>query len=190
MKSEPPFRDMSILPAEGPGLTELQWTAWQYLTDELEPGQAADFEQRLAGDPTAAEALEEMLCLLAELEAAGAEADSRLASIAAPVRRKMNGMAAQQSVRWLAALAAVVLVLLGISRWASTPPKELQPNRVEVSLEMEEVAELWASSFAVDANDSVEDAAEGLQQSEDWLYSALVSLESLENWPSEEQGGS
>jgi hypothetical protein len=66
----------------------------------------------------------------------------------------------------------------------------LQPNRVEVNLDIEEVAELWASSFAVDANDSVEDAAEELQQSEDWLYSALVSLESLENWPSEEQGGS
>jgi hypothetical protein len=36
----------------------------------------------------------------------------------------------------------------------------------------------------------LEEATEELQASENWLYSALVSLESVENWPSELQGGS
>ncbi|MCE2791120.1 MAG: hypothetical protein ACK493_05825 [Planctomycetota bacterium] len=190
MKSNQPFRGASIPLVKGTGLTELQWTAWQYLMDDLEPGQAADFEQRLAGDPTAAEALEQMLCLLAELEAAGAEADSRLPSTAAPEHRKTNGTAVQRTVRWLTALAAVLLVFLSISRLVLTPRKELHWNRVEASLENEDLAESWASSFVADANISTEEAAEELQASENWLYSALVSLESLENWPSEMQGGS
>jgi hypothetical protein len=204
MKSDQPFRGASISPAAGAELTELQWTAWQYLIDELEPELVADFEQRLAGEPAAAEALEEMLCLLAGLEAAGTgleaagtQADGALATTAAPEHRKMNWTAVQQTVRWLAALAAVLLVFSGISRLTPTPRKELQPTGVEASLESEDVAELWASSLAVDANvatekatEELEEATEELQASENWLYSALVSLESVENWPSELQGGS
>jgi len=204
MKSDQPFRGASISPAAGAELSELQWTAWQYLIDELEPELVADFEQRLAGEPAAAEALEEMLCLLAGLEAAGTgleaagtQADGALATTAAPENRKMNWTAVQQTVRWLAALAAVLLVFSGISRLTPTPRKELQPTGVEASLESEDVAELWASSLAVDANvatekatEELEEATEELQASENWLYSALVSLESVENWPSELQGGS
>ena len=197
MKSDQPFRGASISPAAGAELSELQWTAWQYLIDELEPELVADFEQRLAGEPAAAEALEEMLCLLAGLEAAGTQADGALATTAAPENRKMNWTAVQQTVRWLAALAAVLLVFSGISRLTPTPRKELQPTGVEASLESEDVAELWASSIAIDANvatekatEELEEATEELQASENWLYSALVSLESVENWPSELQGGS
>jgi hypothetical protein len=197
MKSDQPFRGSSISPAAGAELTELQWTAWQYLIDELEPELVADFEQRLAGEPAAAEALEEMLCLLAGLEAAGTQADGDLATTAAPEHRKMNWTAVPQTVRWLAALAAVLLVFSGISRLTPTPRKELQSTGVEASLENEDVAELWASSLAGDANvatekatEELEEATEELQASENWLYSALVSLESVENWPSELQGGS
>ena len=79
------------------------------------------------------------------------------------------------------------------------------------------MAELWAYGLADDAFSLPEESAgearpdsltvekagrgevtsaseiapdENEPEGDDWLYSVLVSLDSLENWPTEEQGGS
>lgn len=190
MKPELSNRNVANSTVEGAEPTELQWTAFRYLTDELTPQLATDFEQQLSDEPAAAEALEQMLCLLSELEATGSIAGDSLATPAIPGQRKAKRTDVQRTVQWLAAIAAAVLVWLGISQFASTTRPDSLQGRFEASHDGEEMAELWASDLSDDSFDSAEDPPEDEPESDDWLYAALVSLESLENWPTEEQGGS
>lgn len=77
---------------------ELDWLAFQYLTDELAPPDRAEFERLLASDLSAGEALAEAV----ELVTATRQALARPVPVRRPLLRWMGYAAAAGFVLWLA----------------------------------------------------------------------------------------
>lgn len=181
-------------------LQPYEWLAFQYLCDELTGEQVAEFEAALATDPAAAEALQAMVGLTGQL-LAGFDRPASLRSIVAATRPPARVSPRPESFRLnrLAALAAGLLLLVGVSQFLTPRRPDTQVVATGSDPAGEQIAQVWASSFeeemaAADPGDDEihrsptndpQDSAE-----EDWLYSALVSLESIEDWPAEGQGGS
>jgi len=202
-------------------LSNYEWLAFRYLCDELTSQQRSEFEEVLSTDPAAAEALQAMVAVTLQVQAAAnSTADwSAMNSKAAATstERFHESIVPQSEVRrnsliWLAGLAAGLLLLVGASQFFMPRGSDSKMTVNSESSTESEMAEVWSGSFedefpidlaqldensSFDAADSktpaktsIDAQAESQALEEDWLYSALVSLESAEDWPSEGQGGS
>lgn len=177
-----------------------EWLAFQYLCDELTGEQLAEFETALATDPAAAEALQTMVALTQQLFAGSRPLAPSISFVAAaePAARASTRPETSRLNR-LAALAACLLLLVGVSQFMTPRRPDAQVVATGADPAGEQIAQIWASSFEEEMatanpgddeshrspNNEPHDSAE-----EEWLYSALVSLESIEDWPAEGQGGS
>lgn len=218
MKSErkplPPMADQA-------NLSNFEWLAFLYLSDELTSDQRTEFEAALANDPAAAEALQAMVAVTLQVQA-GSESTANPATTKPeamakssewrPEERDTLNTKPKHSIRWLVGLAASLLLLIGGSQFFAPRGSDSNEAIKNESASDGEMAEVWFSDFEdefmfavdrleensnLDFGDSktqsspVTDAqSESEAAEEDWLYSALVSLESTEDWPSEGQGGS
>lgn len=100
-------------PEQFPGSDELHWLAFRYATGELNAEEEAAFEERLAEDQAAREALAQAVELHQALLFIAADQSAHRQ----PVRRVAI---------WVAALAACLLAAIGLtwlaaSRWTHTP---------------------------------------------------------------------
>jgi|GEM_PF-942510 len=206
-------------------LSNYEWLAFQYLSDELTSQQRTDFEETLTTDPAAAEALQAMVAVTLQVKAAtksstgssvGAAAMNSKVAVTSTERfdegsvRQTAGR--RNSLLWLAGLAAGLLLLVGASQFFVPRGSDSKSTVDAESPTDGEMAEAWSSGFEeefatdlarIDENSSFDTSdsrtpvatsidvpTESQTLEEDWLYSALVSLESAEDWPSEGQGGS
>lgn len=202
-------------------LSNHEWLAFQYLSDELTNQQRSDFEESLSTNPAAAEALQAMVAVALQVQAAANSSAgvARMNSkVSATSTERFQESSARQtagfrnSLRWLASLAAGLLLLVGVSQFLVPRDSDSKLTVTAESPTESEMAEVWPSSFeaefaldlaridensSFDASDagtpvatSIDAQTESQTFEEDWLYSALVSLESADDWPSEGQGGS
>lgn len=181
-------------------LQPYEWLAFQYLCDELTADQQAEFETALATDPAAAEALQSMVALTQQLFA-GARPLAPSISFVAATQPQTRSSSRPDTFRLnrLAALAAGLLLLVGVSQFMTPRPPDPQVAATGADPAGEQLAQIWASSFEEEmamANPGDDENPTPLATEphdaadEDWLYSALVSLESTEDWPTEGEGGS
>lgn len=195
-------------------LSDYEWLAFQYLSDELTSQQRDSFEETLLTDPAAAEALQAMVAVTQQLLAAGnttAEQTNTGSVERAESRESSAAETPAVKLRWLAALAAGLLLLIGGSQLLAPRFSDIKLVNDEADTSGDQMAELWASSFEEELalagerdesqystsketefaiSNPAEETTESDLAEEDWLYSVLVSLESTEDWPTEEQGGS
>jgi hypothetical protein len=202
-------------------LGNYEWLAFQYLSDELTSQQRTDFEETLSSDPAAAEALQAMVAVTLQVQAAtkssaGAAAMSSKVAVSSTERFGESGVrqtaGRRNSLLWLAGLAAGLLLLVGAIQFFVPRGSASKPTVTAETPTESEMAEVWSGSFedefaidlaridensSFDASESktpvatsIDAQTESQTLEEDWLYSALVSLESAEDWPSEGQGGS
>lgn len=195
-------------------LSDLEWLAFQYLSDELTSQQRGEFEEVVSTDPAAAEALQAMVAVTHELLMAGelpADQPSLVAESRPARKTNADSAAPARTVRWLAALAAGLLLLVGGSQLLAPKSGDSKGVNEDAHADGDQMAEFWASSFEDELtlpNDrdesqastageaefatgaATEETSESDAAEEGWLYSALVSLESTEDWPTEGQGGS
>lgn len=126
---------------------DLEWFAFQYVSDELPAAEAARFEDRLAGDQAAREAVAESMLLL-QAVAAGA----RIAS-PAPHRTWL------QPAAWAAIGAAACLAIIFAIR--SLPRDPVVAQRPQAAdLTSAELALVWAQNSSFEDPSSAEVAAE------------------------------
>jgi hypothetical protein len=122
---------------------DLDWSAFCYLADEMSPAEAAAFEDRLATDQPAREALAKAV----ELTQLIAAADSSPAALVSPPRRHTAG--SRQRLTWiaLAGLACSVLVALCSSAFIHRARQaQLAAAWSETQTQMQAAAEpdVWA----------------------------------------------
>lgn len=200
--------------ADQANLSDYEWLAFQYLSDELNSQQRTEFEEALATVPAAAEAFQAMVAISQQLlTVVDSHTDqANIKSVASLERKAIVGSGApSKTVRWLAALAAAVLLVIGLSQLFAPIGSDSKLANQEADVTGDQMAELWASIFGGELvvpsgrdeiqnflfdeaefvfTTATEESTESESAEEDWLYSLLVSLESTEDWPTEEQGGS
>lgn len=216
------IEDKPLDPLKGdPDLSNFEWLAFRYLCDELTSQQRFEFEEALSNDPAAAEALQAMVAVTLQLQAAAkspADWSAMNSEVSVTSTERFHESSGPQtggrrnSLLWLAGLAAVLLLLVGASQFFMPRGSDSKLIVDAESPTESEMAEVWSGSFedefpidlaqldensSFDASDSktpamtsIDVQPESQAFEEDWLYSALVSLESAEDWPSEGQGGS
>jgi hypothetical protein len=116
---------------------DLDWLAFQYVNDELSPAEVEQFEQRLADDQVAREAVAEAV-LLSQAVGAGQSL---------PVAAHRRGWLLHAA--WATVAAAACLALAMVLR--SPPQEPLQPvaQRPQVSDLSEELALVWVQGLAL-----------------------------------------
>jgi len=107
-----------------PEYSELQWLAFQYVSGELSTAAAAEFEQQLAGDQAACEAVAQAVLLTSAIHTAcaaspapcspGAQTTSRSALSPATTPAGSRGSLRSGGILWSACAAAAVVVAVGI----------------------------------------------------------------------------
>lgn len=116
---------------------ELYWTAFRYFVDELAPGEADAFEQRLADDQSARETLASIVALVGAAQAAApaitpAARDLRPAIVDRPgVRRPAATWAqrARERAGWAAiGMAASLALIIGLQNFR--PALESLPTEI------------------------------------------------------------
>lgn len=113
---------------------DLEWLAFQYVSEELSAEDVALFEERLAVDQTAREAVAEAMLLL--------QAVSAGARIASPVQARRSWT---QHAAWAAIGAAACLAVVFVLR--SLPKQSPLAQRPQASdLSSAELALVWAQS--------------------------------------------
>jgi ferric-dicitrate binding protein FerR (iron transport regulator) len=98
---------------------ELDWLAFQYVAGELTADEEEQFERRLAEDQTAREAVERAVELKEAIQLASASW--------VPARRTQRRLAVRRSLAWAGALAASLLLAIGLLRTISTTPHVVNP---------------------------------------------------------------
>lgn len=135
------------------GPADLEWLAFQYVSEELSAEVAAHFEDRLAVDQSAREAVAEAM-LLWQTIAAGAR-------IAEPARTSRSWY---EHAGWAAVGAAACLAVIVVLRsWPQPAPIAARPQAAGVA--STELALVWAqrdSYAAAEASDVVVDEDHGL----------------------------
>lgn len=125
---------------------DVDWLAFQYVSDELPAEEAAQFEQRLAGDQAAREAVAEAM-LLVQAVSAGAK-------IASPAAAGRNWL---QHAGWAAVGAAACLAVILVIR---DRPQEAAQRPQAADLTSAELALVWAQNGPYGAGETSESAAE------------------------------
>src|SRR5688572_21154917 len=100
---------------------KLNWSAFCYLTDELTPAEALDFEERLATDQAAREALAEAVQLTQALAACARLEPTRVepARIQPARRNEHRPIVARLAL----AAAACVALVVGADAWLASRPQ-------------------------------------------------------------------
>jgi hypothetical protein len=126
---------------------DLDWLAFQYVNDDLPPQQAERFEERLAVDQAAREAVAAAMLLL-QTVAAGAQ-------IVSPAPRQRSWL---HKAGWAAIGAAACLAIVFIPQLAPQQEAVVQgPQATDMT--SAELALVWAqnNAFAMTVTDSLED---------------------------------
>ena len=171
------------------GPSSLDWLAFCYVADELEPEQRDSFEQRLLDDQQAREAVAEAVWQAQCLNTAIA-AGQRSRSVSLPSQRHLK------TNRWLApvsslATVAAVLAIVFLSNRQPDPPQ----------LSSDELAEIWVNTLVSLDDEQLEeyvsadfDSIEMDDDNDTWLVAAVDEMEHdpvpspLETLPETEQG--
>jgi hypothetical protein len=163
---------------------DLDWLAFQYVAGELASDEVSDFEERLAHDQAACEAVARAVELTSAICAVEA---SRLEPVHLVRRRRV-----QRSLRWVASLSACALVVIVCFQYL--PHREPSPTGSNnASLAIAELAVVWSetrSEIAGQDRESwvwseVADPGYPTEPTEDsaalitpdWMLSAVVALE-------------
>lgn len=117
-------------------MNDLSWLAQRYVLDEMDAGEAAAFETRLADDSEAAAAVAAAVRLIAAVKVSAG--DGGLGRLAAAGRDRVSGWLAA-AITAIAACVAIVVIPMAVPR---------RPLRV--SLEPAEVVCRW-NGFAMDS---------------------------------------
>jgi hypothetical protein len=127
---------------------DLDWLAFQYVNDELPADEAARFEERLAGDQAAREAVAEAMHLV-QAVAAGAR-------ITTPASTGRNWL---QHAAWSAIGAAVCLaVIFTLRALPKDAPVVQRPQAADLT--SAELALVWAQNGSYRAEEAAEALAE------------------------------
>jgi anti-sigma factor RsiW len=132
---------------------ELEWSAFRYIADELSPAEAAEFEQRLASDQNAREAVASAV-QMAEAVAALQPAPLALAPTVTGQRPRRAAWAALVVAASCAVLLVGTFILGRVSSSGSPDAAALQANEGA-----DQLLNLWAVSH--DGLDVWADADEG-----------------------------
>lgn len=121
---------------------DLEWLAFQYVSDDLPAGEVAPFEERLASDQAAREAVAQAMLLLQAVTAG--------ARVAAPAPRQRFWL---QQAGWAAVGAAACLAIVFVARPA--PRETSLPHDIAVAerpqaadLTSAELALVWAMQYS------------------------------------------
>lgn len=148
----------------GDGRDDVAWIAWRYLLDELDPLQAAAFEDRLAEDEGAAEALADAVALREAIVASrGRDHDERR-----PVTRPRGVTRRWRLVGIGATVAACVGAFLMVRSTSRAP---------HTSHGAADLVRLWnESSVDIPLGDDVlvEDSGEAVDDVPAWLLTAVT----------------
>jgi anti-sigma-K factor RskA len=150
----------------------LDWLAFCYVADELEPDQRASFENRLLDDQDAREAVAQAVwqtqCLNKAIEASRPAGRVSLA----PVNHLKKQFRWLVPVSTLATVAAVLAIVVFGSR-QSAPPQ----------LSSDELAEIWVNTLVSLDNDELEDIVsadfESIEMDDDndaWLVAVVDEM--------------
>ena len=157
----------------------LNWLAVQYVLGELPEGEMSAFEERLATDSVACEAVAEATRLTLTLQFAVAD----VATVAAPAAATPNVRSAKTTPRgsWLALAGATTAAagLLAAMSLGPNGPRQDQVARVDRSAS--ELVSLWRTGSAAIETEADESDVEVAETNHDvavpnWLFAA-VSLE-------------
>lgn len=157
----------------------LNWLAVQYVLGELPEGELFAFEERLASDSAACEAVAEATRLTLALQSAVAD----VAIVAAPAIAAPGVRSAKTTPRgsWLA-LAGATTAAAGLLAAMSLGPKgPSQSQLVRVDRSASELVSLWRTGVAAAETDADESYVEVAEMNREvavpnWLFAA-VSLE-------------
>ena len=138
------MNDPPVLKSRSDFDTELEWTAFCYVADELQDKERVAFEQRLGSDELAqqavvsAVALSELIFAASHLDGVGGSAKTRLSPA------NSNWMANPVLPRWVCGAAVLLAVTAGA--WLTIGHSDA-PEGLLV-MESPSVATAWADSFA------------------------------------------
>jgi hypothetical protein len=109
---------------------DLDWLAFRYVADELAPDKAAAFEERLAHDPEACNAVARAVELIGAIAGAGCEAPTatrpRVSVVVAGPQRAADRARSRWLV-WVAVAAAAVLAVAVSLPWLGSDKSGSQP---------------------------------------------------------------
>jgi anti-sigma factor RsiW len=157
----------------------LAWLAMQYVLGELPEIELSAFEERLASDFAACEAVADSTRLMLTLQSAVTEA----ATVALPEIENRSGRSAKTTPRgsWLALAGATAAAAVLLAAMSLGPNRPRQDQLARADRSASELVSLWRSSSATAEADTDELEVEVAESNHDvavpnWLFAA-VSLE-------------
>lgn len=170
--------------------TDLHFTAFRYVADELSDAERLAFEEQLAVDQAAREAVAEAVALCERLAAAGPVSPGRSLAVSVEQSRRRGGLAWRAAGLVAAMAACVAIVWWNAARQAIVPPG--QPGIVAETHEADVLAVVWAEAGEESAAEADDDAVDAVEEEEaesavllaerethvpDWLLTAVVDGE-------------
>jgi anti-sigma factor RsiW len=168
-----------------PGADSLNWLAVQYVLGELPESEMTAFEERLASDSVACEAVAAAAQFTLTLQAA--VTDSPVAVTCEMATSRVSPAGAAQSAKtaprgsWLALAGAATAAAGLLAAMSLGPSGTRQDQLVRLDRSASDLVSLWRTGAAADETDADEPDVEGVETSHDvavpnWLFAA-VSLE-------------
>lgn len=171
----------------GTSSQELDWLAFRYVSDEMPDAEREEFEKRLETDADAQNALVDVMQSTQLIYAA---LDSQKTKVGLADRSKANSKSALQ--RYSAVLAAAAAILLIVGGWAIYSGNQNAAGVAVNTQDSTDLAIAWADTLTarelVMLEAELDELAEegeyedfvsfdSLEESEGWMYTALVDME-------------